>query len=824
MIYSFCGRLAARFWPLLLAMWIAVVALLETFAPSLDSVTKPGEFNYLPDDAPTRIGERLFRQAFPNDVADSSIVLIAHRDQQPLQPADREFANDVLRPELEALADSRDLIETGSTNPNAKGSDKRISAAGQSHDLPVSELIAGVRSPSDELIGGLLESEDRSALLVIVELRTDFMELRNRQLVAAVEQVVQRLDQRGAVPEALSVDVTGSAVLGRDIAVAKDQSADNVHFWTLALIIGLLMLVFRAPLLVMVPLLTLFLAFKVALKSLASASGAGWIGLFDGIEVYTMVVAYGAGVDYSMFLCARFREELENGASESQATERSVSRVGTAVFASAFTEIFGIGMLTAASFGKLHQAGITIAFALFIMLLAALTLTPAMLRAGGRWIFWPFRPDRRHDADESSLKRPLDTLWQKTGESVIRSPWRWSLLTLALLLPLAAVGVWNYDRLSYGLISQLPTDAPSIQGLSLLDRHFPAGETGHVTVLLKNDQLDFTKNRQRQAIRELTERLEQRRDELQLADIRSVVAPLGISPRAEAAVNAGTPFQRLSNQAKLRARGQSHYISQSEPVRGNATRIELVLSIDPFRRETISHLDTLETAVRQELPEVLQNGTQLTLLGPTASVRDLSAVAKSDAILINVLVVVVVLAVLIALSREVIVPFYLIGTVLLSYLVALGTTFIWFGALTQPDFPGLDWTAPLFLFTILVAVGVDYNIFLVTRIREEQREHDLPTAITRAVTRTGSIISSCGLIMAGTFSSLMIGGELARMDQLGFSLAVGILLDTFVIRPILVPAFLMIRGERKVQHHNDGHDGSPPSHETADRLPVAADR
>lgn len=811
---SLSGRLAARFWPLLLTIWIAIVAILEVFAPSLDSVTQTGEFDYLPDDAPTRVGERLFTEAFPNEIADSSVVLIAHRNDQPLTPVDRDFANDILRPELEDLATPASSAdsENGSTDPiNSLAPSER-------------DLIAGVRSPSDELIGNLLESEDQQALLVIVELHTDFLERRNRQLVAAVERVLDQLRQKEMIPEGLSVEVTGSAVLGRDIAIAKDRSADSVHFWTLALIIGLLMLVFRAPLLVVVPLLTLFLAFKVALKSLAAASGAGWIGLFDGIEVYTMVVAYGAGVDYSMFLCARFREELEKGASASDATEKSVSRVGTAVLASALTEIFGIGMLTAASFGKLHQAGITIAFALFVMLIATLTLTPALLRLGGRWIFWPFLPDKKSAADDANVARPLENFWQKTGSSVIQHPWRWGIVTLLLLMPLAGVGVLNYDRLSYGLISQLPQDAPSVQGLNLLDRHFAAGETGHVTILLKNDQLDFTQSQPRQAIQELTERLEQRSDELLLSDIRSVTAPLGISSRAEKATQTGTTFQQLTNQAKLRARGQSHYVSQAESTRGHVTRVDLVLSVDPFSRETILHLDHLEQAIRQELPETLQNETQLTLLGPTASVRDLRSVAKQDAILINILVVAVVLAVLMLLSREVIVPLYLIGTVLLSYLVALGATFVWFGAFTQPDFPGLDWTTPLFLFTILVAVGVDYNIFLVARIREEQRDYDLPTAITRALTRTGSIISSCGLIMAGTFSSLMIGGELARMDQLGFSLAVGILLDTFVVRPVLVPAFLMIRGEHRREHSQTTGDALNPAHESVDRsgrLPVA---
>jgi RND superfamily putative drug exporter len=151
----------------------------------------------------------------------------------------------------------------------------------------------------------------------------------------------------------------------------------------------------------------------------------------------------------------------------------------------------------------------------------------------------------------------------------------------------------------------------------------------------------------------------------------------------------------------------------------------------------------------------------------------------------------------VVLLRQITIPVYLILSVFFSYLVTLGATFTFFFALDPSGFAGLDWKVPTFLFSILIAVGEDYNIFLMTRIREEQVTHGPVKGVAVALTKTGSIISSCGIIMAGTFSSLM-AGTLSGMHQLGFALAFGVLLDTFVVRPILVPAFLVLYYEGRL--------------------------
>src|SRR5262249_8630529 len=157
------------------------------------------------------------------------------------------------------------------------------------------------------------------------------------------------------------------------------------------LVISLTLIVYRAPLLALIPLITLYFTMSVALRTLALLADVGFIGVFKGIEAYATVIVYASGVDYSLFLISRFKEELIGGATLKHAVRNAIAKVGEAITASSATEIVGIGMLTFASFGKFHEAGIAISFSLAVMLLAVLTLTPALLLVAGRAAFWPDR-------------------------------------------------------------------------------------------------------------------------------------------------------------------------------------------------------------------------------------------------------------------------------------------------------------------------------------------------------------------------------------------------------------------------------------------------
>ena len=254
------------------------------------------------------------------------------------------------------------------------------------------------------------------------------------------------------------------------------------------------------------------------------------------------------------------------------------------------------------------------------------------------------------------------------------------------------------------------------------------------------------------------------------------------------------------------------YVSTTGSLAGEVIRIDLVLEVDPFTRDSIDTLNQAEEAVsaaleavangddgeesdprREELAELAAN-TELITLGQTVSLRDLKKVTDGDRVTITVAVTIAVYLVLVLLLGRPAISAYLILSVVFSFLVTLGVTHVFFWALNPSGYTGMDWKAPIFVFTILVAIGEDYNILLMTRVVEEQQRLGPVEGVLAALTRTGGIISSCGIIMAGTFASLMTG-TLTGIIQLGFALAFGVLLDTFVVRPILVPTYLVLLNE-----------------------------
>jgi RND superfamily putative drug exporter len=808
MMFRSLGQIVCRGWPVVLAAWVVALLCTRYAAPPWEQVAQDREFAFLPANAPSRQAEEVYAKAFPTDRLASNIVLVLHRagnERQHLE-GDLAFISAVLEPGLRKIAES----EGGLAYEIKPSEEPLFGGEGESAGTPTPQpqrrsIIARIETPNTPGLGGLLVSPDGQVLLVVIELTTEFLSNSNWPTIDKVDRLLGDLRARGEIPAGLEVAMTGSAVIGRDHTVAELNSVRATGTLTVVLVVVLLVLIYRAPLLALIPLVTVYLAVQLSLNLLAILGGSGHLTLFEGIQIYITILAYGAGVDYCLFLTARYKEELDQGKPPSEAVCAAVGSVGHALVASAATVMCGIGMMVFAQFGKFREAGMAIPLSLFLVLCATLTFSPSLLRLAGRWAFWPQRGQDR--AGERRGNEPaaggwrqffrpgeLERVWGRVGQLLLRRAGTVWLLTAAVMAPFVVLAGLFYGRLSFDLIGDLPAGAPSVAGTRLLQRHFPAGIIGPTTMLLVNEHTDFSTGEGRAAVARVTDRLREQAGELGLADVRSLTAPLGITPAAKRdLLHLDVPADVRREQTERVAR--QHYLGDVGAGTNGATHLDLVLNQSPFSRQSMDDLARVDRAVRDVLPPELRPDTRVYFAGTTASVRDLAAVTQQDRTRIELLVVASVFLVLVLLLRELLVPVYLLLSVLFSYYTTLGVTFALFWLLDPHGFTGIDWKVAIFLFTILIAVGEDYNIFLMTRVREEQRRFGPLRGITEALDRTGPIISSCGLIMAGTFASLLVG-SLSEMKQLGFALAFGVLLDTFIVRPILVPAFLILLHRR----------------------------
>lgn len=781
-MFQWLGNSVVRNWKLHLGLWVLLavcatgvtggwVNRLHIFPapiPRWNDIVEDGEFAFLPQDMPSIRAESLFHRAFPNDRLASSVVLVIERDTE-LTDADRSFIEDELTPRLQELRD-----QPGS-------------------------IIEKVRDFNDRQIGRLLDSEDGKATLVVVELKTEFLNQTNKPTIDSIENLVdpRHGSLRTKMPAGLGLAMSGSATVGRDMLSAAEESAEATHTWTIILVIGLLLIIYRAPLVALIPLVSVYVALQISMAILILLTWAGNSGIepftylkpFSGLRTYISVVVYGAGVDYCLFLIARYKEELDRGLGVEDALIRTIDRIGPGLTASAGTVACGIGMMVVAWFGKFQQAGITMSFSLLVMLVCSLTLTPALLRLTGKFAFWPYMASAQaRAADAAALPSKwafltrwipadgVEGMWQTVSLALLRRPDLIWLAAVLVMVPFAFIGVIYHDDLSYGLLSELPPTTTSVVGAKAVQNHFAAGETGPLTLLIYNPNLSFTESEPTDAIEALVQELNDHKDELGLADVRSSVNPLGLH----------VPTSILT-----RGVARKRYISGSESLGRHVVRIDFVLNEDPFSRGSMRQVENVQQRLHAMLPESIRAGTELHFLGTTPSILDLKAVTDRDQIVIDGAVMAVVLAILIILLRTFSISVYLVLSVFFSYFVSLGMTIAIF-RMIDPQFAGIDWKVPIFLFTILVAVGEDYNIFLMARIQEDQHSYGAIRGIRTAMLSTGSIISSCGVIMAGTFFSLVLAGHLRGAQQLGTALTLGVLLDTFIIRPILVPAWLIM--------------------------------
>jgi RND superfamily putative drug exporter len=775
-MFDFLGRFAVNHPWKISAAWLLLVVVVGLAAPAWETTSQDDDIHFLPDRCRSVRGYQLLARAFPNEVFASRAVFAVEREDAPLSEADLVLVDRMVA-ELERLRQEEPELRLGK-----------------------------VASHRDGLVGKRLLSADGHCTLIQVALGTPYLAVQTQQTVDRTEARLQRV-LTSAGPDAPRLLTTGAAGVGRDLIRASGDSLDRTTLATVVLVVVILILVYRAPLLALVPLVTIGVSVWVAGHLLALMTLIPGVHLVNISKVFAIVILYGAGTDYCLFLVSRYREELGEGQEQNSALRRSLTAVGAALAASAGTVICGLSLMGFAEFAKVRCAGPAIALALAVALLAALTLTPALLKLLGNAVFWPRQaPGQQAGALRWATPGPRDSgpgqwegIWDRISRGVVARPLLVWTVSVLLLLPLAIIGLRITP--AYKPTGELSQTSPSIQGMGAIQRHFTIGETGPLTVLLSS-AADWNTPEGRALIGQVSAAISHLDN---VAEVRSLTQPLGQRipvPPTDDAPGLLSGLLRVVNRQLGGALTQANQMarefylasfSEAEDRTRYVTRLDIVLKTDAFDAASTATLGEIETWLRDELPRcpAPMGWVEAECFGQTVHSRDLAEITEHDRRRVNLFVVAGIFLILVAVIRSIWVAAYLLLTVLFSYFATLGATALLGSVCLGQPLGQMDWRVPFFLFTILVAVGEDYNILLVTRILQERRGYGTKEGVRRGLSRTGGTITACGLIMAGTFATLMLAG-LNTLVQVGFALAFGVLMDTFLVRPFLVPTLLLL--------------------------------
>jgi len=547
----------------------------------------------------------------------------------------------------------------------------------------------------------------------------------------------------------ITTHVTGPAGLFADLFEAFGSIDTRLLQTTLIVVAIILIVVYRSPVLWILPLFTAASALGIATMIVYYLAREDIIDLNGQTQGILDVLVLGAATDYALLLIARYREELHQHQSRFEAMKIALRGVVEPIIASGSTVIAGLMVLLLSDLSSNRGLGPVGSIGIASSMLAVLTLLPALLIIFGRWIFWPKIP-RFGDVDEK-----LSGIWSKVGSLVDRRPKAvWISTALALLIFAGFSTTLKSDGLSQSEAFTTRTD--SVIGLEKLGEHFPSGEGTPVEIVV--DQ----------------------------ADIASAAAAIGRVSNVASVVpltNVDPVTQRPTSELKV--------------VDGKVV-LYATLKVAPDSAEGKESIPLIRQAAKQVNPNILVGGQ-------SAIGYDVDQSSRRDNRVIIPIVLLLIAVILGFLLRSILAAALLLGTVVLSFAATLGVCALVFDNVF--GFAGTDAAFPLFAFIFLVALGIDYNIFLMTRVREESLKIGTRAGIIKGLTVTGGVITSAGIVLAATFGVLGIL-PLVFLAELGFAVAFGVLLDTIIVRSLLVPALVRVIGPKiwwpsKLQHQEN---------------------
>jgi len=708
-LFAWLGRAVVRHPWKVIALWVIAAAAVIVTAPALP--TTSNESSFLPKDYESIRAIDLQDKAFPQSgtvTAAAAIIVFSRADGGKLTAADSAKLTEITKALNARHIHGIVSVTAGPASPN---------------HLVQSATVA---MPNSVVNGSGSASND-----AVKALRADI-----KPLTAGTH---------------LAEGVTGQAAQALDSSQSSNRADQIVLIATLALILILLLIIFRSPIIALLPLVIIAIVSQVATGLISDVNKALNLNTDSSISTILIVVLFGIGTDYILFLMFRYRERLRRGEDHKQAMVSAVTRVGEVISSAAAVVIFAFLALVLSSVSVLRSLGPALAIAVGVTLVAGLTLVPAVVSLLGTKVFWPSRSWKRE---------PRTARFGAIGGALGRRPALFAGVSGLVLIALA-IGAFGFKP-TFDLSSAgIPASAESQRALVTLERGLPPGATDPADVFLHSTSGPL-----------LASKLSGFGSELnRLPGVGSVAAPVLSADRQTA-------------------------------------DYQLTLSYDPVSTQAVG---VMKNSIMPGAHAAAPTGTYALVGGTTAVFADIQRAVNHDYALVFPVAAVIILLILGLLLRSVVAPWYLLASVGLGFGATLGASVLVFQVLR--DQAGLVFLLPVYMYLFVVALGTDYNILMIARLREEAREgKDARQAAAMALRHTGPAIGAAGLILAGTFASLTLAGN-EILSQIGFAVSCGIALAAFVMAMFFAPSITALIGHRAWW---PGHGD-----QTTARMPVA---
>lgn len=672
-----------------LIIWLVLMIGLSA-GPKL-SEYKTSNFQSLPDDAKSIIAENKLSEYFPNDQGTPGI-LVFHNEKGDIN------------------AESVTAIVNAIIAESIEGIDQIID---------ISQL------PPQALEGFI--SEDQSTMIIPMTLEKG---LGN----SAYEQINDHASEIGNEAAKATGDtkfyITGPAGIAGDTIKLFEQADFQLLFATVFIILILLIIIYRSPLLAIIPLLATVIVYQVANQTIALMGAAG-LEINNSTTSIMSILLFAAVIDYSLFVFSRYREELNHYADKYEAMKHAMRATGEPVFFAGGTVLAAMLVLFFADFRDYQNFAPIFGMAVFIIMLGSVTLVPALFALFGRKAFWPKVPKY------GEIKEVKHGIWGPIAKFVVNKPYISGGLVLVFMI-ITSLNVLNL-KYEFDTVKSFPDDLPSRVGYEIVESRFDKGELAPMSLLVESKEA-------------ITEQQQQALTASLLADeLIASVRPSAVSED------------------------------------GTKVKLSMAFNLNPYSPEAIEKLENMRDNSADYLKEAGIDG-ELLFAGTTAKLVDERNVNNADIYKIVLLETLLILGLLFVLTRSWKMPIYMMATILVSYLSALGLGLFLVDVLF--GYEAISTRVPVYAFIFLVALGIDYNIILVSRFLEERKTHRVKEALEIAIRNTGGVISSAGVILAATFAALMTM-PIADLFVFGFMVAVGIIIDTFLVRGMLLPMLIL---------------------------------